>query len=365
MLLLLFLVWAGSTYAQTNEGDITVQAEGVGISKNDALLKAKRDAVEKGIGTFLISQTEIKNFELQKDVILTKTVGAVKHYDILEEKQQGPKDFFVRIQAVVALADIKADLAALKILLESMDKPRMMVVIQEQGGKIAENAIIDYLRQKGFDLVDAAAVAALMQKGDQFVRRAVTGDPAAAAQLGASNGAEYVIVGTVTKSLKESAFLKESGMVSGQASISAKVVNCSTAKVISANSTSSAAVHVSADTAQAQATAKAAAKLMDRSLFEAIVASFQDMVNNGLPLDVVVKTVPDFKTQKAVQQLLAGLDGVVSASKKAFSSGQLSLAVVYKGNADAFSEAVDGRHVLEKRLSVTDIVGSRVTIQLE
>ena len=150
VLLLLFPVWTGMAYAQTTAGDITVQAEGVGTSKNDALLKSKRDAVEKGIGTFLISETEIKNYELQKDVILTKTMGAVKHYDILEEKQQGPKDFFVRIQAVVALADIKADLAALKILLESMDKPRMMVVIQEQDGKIAENTIIDYLRQKGF-----------------------------------------------------------------------------------------------------------------------------------------------------------------------------------------------------------------------
>jgi hypothetical protein len=42
--------------AQTPDGDITVQAEGFGISKKDALLKAKRNAVENGIGTILISQ---------------------------------------------------------------------------------------------------------------------------------------------------------------------------------------------------------------------------------------------------------------------------------------------------------------------
>ena len=364
-LLLSFLILTGSIHAQTPEGDITVQADGFGTSAQDALLKAKRNAVEKGIGTFLISETEIKNYELQKDIILTKTMGSVKRYDLIEEKKQGPQDYFVSIRAVVSLANIKADLAALKILLESMDKPRMMVVIQEKSGKTAENTIIDFLRQKGFDLVDATAIAALMQKGDQFVQRAAAGEPAAAAQIGAANGAEYVIVGTVVKSLKESAFLKDSGMVSGQASISAKVVNCSTAKVISANATSSAAVHVSGDAAQTQATAKAATKLMDRQLFETIVASFQDMINNGIALDITIKNVPNFKTQKAIRKTIAGLPDVVSVSKKAFGNGQLKLAVVFKGNADTFSERVDGQQTAERQLAVTDIVGNRVIIQLQ
>ena len=109
----------------------------------------------------------------------------------------------------------------------------------------------------------------------------------------------------------------------------------------------------------------AAAKLMDRGLFETLVASFQDMINNGITLDITVKNVNDFKTQKAVRQVLTGLTEVVSVSKKAFGSGQLKLAVVYKGNADTFSEKVDGRRVSEQRLSVTDIVGNRVTLLLQ
>jgi hypothetical protein len=159
--------------------------------------------------------------------------------------------------------------------------------------------------------------------------------------------------------------LKESGMVSGQATISAKVVNCSTAKVVAANSTSSAAVHVAADAAQAQATAKAAAKLMDRKLFETIVASFQDMINNGIALDITVENVSSFKAQKAVRKFIADLTDVVSVSKKAFGNGQLQLAVVFKGNADTFSERVDGQRILDQRLAITAIVGSRVTIHLQ
>jgi hypothetical protein len=361
----LMLFFTSLLNAEAIDGDVTVQAEGLGSSREDALLQAKRSAVEKGIGTVLISQTEIKNFELQKDIILTKTIGSVRKYDILRNKQTNDGTFFVEIRAIVSLSDIKTDLAALKILLESMDKPRMMVLIQEESGKTAENTILNYLKEKEFDLVDAATIAAQMNKDDDFINRAVKGDAAAAAQLGADNGAEYVIVGSVEKSTKETQLLKEAGMISGQANISAKVVNCSNGRVVASNSASGAAYHVSQKVAMANATATAAEKLMDRKLFETIVTTFQDMVNNGILLDVLVNNVPNFKTQKNVRALLTSLSNVVSVSKKSFGDNKLQLAVRFKGNADTFSESVDGKSVAGKFLSVTDITSNRVVVVME
>lgn len=352
-------------YAQEPQGDIVLMAEGYGLSRSDALLKAKRDAIEKGIGTVLISRTEVKNFELQKDTILSRTIGSVKKYDILKEEKQSDNIYYIKIRTVVSLANIKADLAALKILLESMDKPRMMVVVQEEGGKTAENAILDYLTEKEFELVDPATVAALMQKGDQLIQQAAKGDPVAAAQIGAANGAEYVLIGTVKQSLMKSNILSGSGMVSGQAHLTAKVVNCSNARIIASKSANSAAVHVSEDVAKATATEKAAKKLMDRALFEEIVSSFQDMVNNGTPLLVTVKHVDNFKAQKAVTTALKELSQVVSVSKRSFGGGQLQLSVLYKGSADTFSEAVDGKTVEGKTFSVTGISGDSVVIEME
>jgi len=362
-LLMCFLV--ASLSAQTTDGDIRVQAEGFGMSKDDALLKAKRDAVEKGIGTVLISHTEINNFELQKDIILSRTTGSVKQYDILKEQTESDGSVFIRINALVSLASIKADLAALKILLESMDKPRMMVLIREVDGKTAENAILAYLKDKSFDLVDAASVAALLKMEEGLINRAVQGDPGAAAQIGAKNGAEYVIVGSVTKSLKETELLSEAGMISGQASISAKVINCSNARVVASNSASAATYHVSGKVATANASQKAAEKLMDRKLFETIVTTFQDMINNGFSLDVTVNNVPNFKTQKSVRAFLTNLPNVVSVTKKAFGGGSLGLTVLYKGDADAFSELIDGKTAAGKMISVTDIAANSVTLLLE
>ena len=271
-LLTVLLVLLVRPAAAQSPGDITVDAEGIGISQKDAVLKAKREAVETGIGTILISQTEIINYELQKDVILTRTIGSVKSYQLLEEFRKPDNTVSVKIRATVSLAGIKEDLAALKILLESMDKPRMMVVVDEAGGHEAESAIIDYLSAKKFELVDPAVVAALMQKESDLVNRAAAGDPAAAARIGSDSGAEFILAGRVTKSAAESDVLKGTGFISGQASIAAKVINCSNAKIIAAKTARSAAAHLSAEVAAAMASEKAGRKLMDEALFEAIVA---------------------------------------------------------------------------------------------
>lgn len=362
-LLSLLVIFSSVIYASNQEGDIIILAEGYGSSRQDALLKAKREAIEIGIGTVLISQTEIRNFEIKKDIILSRTKGYVKKYDILREEKQPDDVFYLKIKAVVSLASIKEDLAALKILLESMDKPRMMVMIEEDG-KSAENAILDYLTEKEFELVDASVVAALMHKEDSLIKRATEGNPVAAAKIGAANGAEYVIIGKVTKSLMKSALLDKAGMKSIQANITAKVVNCSNAKIIASKSAHSASCHASEDIARAKATQKAAKSLMDRSLFEKIISSFQSSINNGITIDVTIKNVDNFKIQKAVKKVIGELPGIVSVNSRSFGQGQLKLSIVYKGSADSFSEKIDGKTVKEKELSVTDIVGSRVEIKL-
>ena len=356
------LLMAVAAYSADREGDITVEAKGFGGSKTEALLAAKREAVSSGIGTILISETEVENFTLKKDVVLTRTIGAVRSYKVLDEKKEGDS-FHTSISAVVSLADIKEDLGALKILLESMDKPRMMVLIREDNGNAAETAILDFLNEKEFDLVDAAAVAALMQKDESLIRKATEGDAVAAAQLGAANGAEFVIVGQVVKSTAANELLASSGMISGQANITARVVNCSNARIIASKTARGAAPHISADGARERASENAARKLMDRELFEKIVAAFRDMVNNGMTLVVTVNNVGDYKTQKAVQNFINDLD-VSSVSKRSFGNGKLLLSVVFRGNADVFAEAVDGREVMGRKMTVTTIAASQVGISL-
>ena len=81
-LFLLFIMIPAISFA-----DQTVVVESYGENRNDALLHAKRDAVAQGIGSMLSSETEVENFILKKDLVITKTLGSVKRITILEEKK--------------------------------------------------------------------------------------------------------------------------------------------------------------------------------------------------------------------------------------------------------------------------------------
>jgi hypothetical protein len=355
---------AGKAAGGKTTGDKTITAEGSGSSKQDALLQAKRAAVEEGIGVVLSSQTEVENFMLKKDKVITQSFGSVRSFNVLKEEQKGDT-WHVKISAVVSLDSITADLMALKILLISMDKPRTMVLIQEEGGQNVESTVVDFLKGKGFDLVDPAQAAALMAKDDPFIRKAVEGDPVAAAKLGAENGAEYVVVGTVRKSILAGEVVKDTGMKSGQASLTLKVVNCSNGRIVATKSATGAAVHIADDIAKSQAATKAATTLMDKKLFEAIVTSFQDTVNNGANYEITISGVKSYGLQKSAAKVLEDTEGVVSVTKRSFGSGKLELSVLFKGSVETFCDRVDSKAVDDTKLAVTNVAGNRIALNLQ
>jgi len=354
--------------------DITVEVEGIGRNSDEAMVNAKRAAVEKGIGTVIQSETEIKNFMVNKDVVLTRTVGAVKSVTTLSENKGVDGAITVKIKAVVSKSQIHDDLMAMKILLESMQKPRVMVLMRENNmndsaasGNIAETEVINYLTEKGFALVDPGTVEQL-KKEDQ-ANAAMAGDANAAAAIGAQAGAEMVITGNASSRVAEDISKSLGGMKSCQADVSLKVITCATAAIIAAKTEHAAAVHVNPTSGGAKAITEAIHKVLDKSLLEKIVSTWQDAINNGLPLRVLVSDVKSFKTSKAVMDGLPAISSsVVKVTKRNWNQGTglLELEVVYKGNADGFCESVDGQKIPDgSTLSVTGSTSGSAKLKVE
>src|SRR3989338_7274939 len=65
----------------------TVSIIGRGTTKEDAIQDALRNAVEKATGVFVYSTTDVENFQLVKDKIVTASRGYVKDYKITEDKK--------------------------------------------------------------------------------------------------------------------------------------------------------------------------------------------------------------------------------------------------------------------------------------
>jgi len=132
-------------------------------------------------------------------------------------------------------------------------------------------------------------------------------------------------------------------MKSAQADVAVKVIVCATAKVVTAKTGHAAIMHINPQTGGIAALTKATQQIMDQYIFEKIVGSWQDAINNGLPLRVVVGDVRSFKTSGEVIKAFQNAASVVKVSKRGWNQGTgvLELEVTYKGNSDGFSETVD------------------------
>ena len=337
----------------TPAGDIIVQAEGIGLNPAEAMINAKRAAVEEAIGTVIHSETEVRNYTVHKDVILTRTMGAVRSVKELSRTKDPDGTVTVIIRASVVSSILRDDLAALRILLESMEKPRVMVMIKESNidkdslfNSVAETEIIRYLTEKEFELVDPATVERL-KKHEQALQ-AMEGNVQAAAAIGAEAGAEMVITGKAISSVAEGLSNQIVGFNSCQADVSIRVIVCATAKILAAKTGHAAAVHINPQSGGAIAIRKAAKKVMDDYLFEKIVGSWQDIINNGIPLRVIVSNVKSFRISKAVMNAINDAStSIVKVTKRNWNEGTglLELEVKYKGNSDGFSETIDSNSI--------------------
>ena len=340
------------------------------FSKEDAIRQAQRAAVEEAVGVFIKSETEIKNFALKKDEIYSRTQGYITRFEVLNATTSG-KVHQVTIRATVSLDKIKDDLVAMKILLESMQRPTVVVLVEEDfkgmeaiGMNIAGTELASLLTAKGFDLVDQEQIKKANALSE--MRQAMAGDVNAAQALGLHFDSQYVIVGKAVAQDVGEAF-PGSGMRSVQASLQLKVIQTQTGLVLGSVVKNGVAAHISPLSGATIALQKSARSAVEDYLVNAITNSFQDYLNNGQPLKIHVTGVGSFQKYKQVMDAVEGLQDVVSAKKEGWnkSGGLLILDLRFKGSSEKLAEMLDGRKTGSGRLSVSDFAPERVDLTLQ
>jgi hypothetical protein len=354
--------------------NIVAEGTGEGANPSEALMAAKRNAVEKGIGTILLSQTEIENFMVKRDQIITKTMGAVKSFETISEGKAEDGLFQVKIKAVISRNTMREDLAAFQILIESMNKPRTMVIIDENNignaeptNSAGEATILQFLKDPyEFDLIDPKASAAI--RASQEKMASIAGDAAAAAQLGLQNGAEVIITGSAISREAKNMNQNLGGMVSVQADVTLRAVNCTSGGIIGTAQAHAAKVHVSPNTAGTQAITAASQKAIGQ-LLNVIIKEWQNQVNNGASLSITVAGVNTFRMKNDMIQTLGAVSGVAAVRERNWDmqSKLLMVDVQYKGNANGFCTRIDGFKLRSGSgsVSVSGVNGQRVSLVVQ
>lgn len=352
--------------------DLQVEATGYGPNVEAATRSAQRAAIEKGIGTIISSQTELENFQVKKDLVLSRTEGAVKSTETLKTSQGPDGAWEVTIRAVVSKSEIREDLMALSILRAAVGNPRVAILVRETVlGKpkldgAVENQVIQGFRSREFEVVDASD--ALRAKRSRDIQLAEGGDPKAAAALGAELGAEVVIVGTADATetdISQNPYFHNTAMKSASGVVTLKAIDVTNREILASASNNAPMVHVNPDVAGSEALEKATKKVLENNgIIDQLLKVWQNKANNGQVLRVRIQSIPNFvASQVAVEELRTEAVSVVT---RKMADRTLFLDVTWKGTASDFCSAIDGRKINKDRnkFAVVEMEGNSIVLEV-
>ncbi|NOZ03063.1 MAG: hypothetical protein GXO92_00440 [FCB group bacterium] len=323
----------------------TIVVEGVGTTYDAALSDAKRNAVERGIGVIIASETLVKNARVAEDRILSKANGFVKTYRELSSNQ-GPDGLWtVKISAVVTeiLDEVVKDQAALDLLLAWLRHPRFMVMIDEQNvddptTTIAETEIGRIMGEKGFKIVSPTQTRALKERNVNLAE--IQGDPLLAGALAAEFGAEYIVLGNARSVALTNPLL--GSRFSGQANLTAQVIRADNAEILAQETFHGKATHVDPITAGMYALKNAAADLSNYLLSET-VRRWSLEQSNVRTLTLRISGVTYRSRKQIIEFLRNEVEGVRTVDQRGFAAGLVTLAVQFTGSNEDLGTILDGR----------------------
>lgn len=334
-----------------------------------ALLDAQRLAVEQGAGIFVSSETRIRDFLLESDIIRTKAAGYLARYEIIERTTA---DQIVRltIRADVRLDALAADLLELDAVVERLRRPRLMLVLHETDrgrpapDQAATAAAEQALREKGFDLLDPAQFARV--HGREALQRAGDGDAESLLGLATEQGVEVLVVGQISTAPQASPV---AGMATVGATVTVRAFDTQTARVLASRELSfgthperPAATAATSTAASRTIRTRAARQLMlgdeDHRDQNAFVAQLLTAwLTSPTVLTVTISGVPPALRQAVIDQLRADAR-IDEALTRLFADNVLTIELRGRASLDLMLAAAGELTVDGHRLTVTEVKGS-------
>lgn len=334
----------------TAEGVAVVQGDSLDIARDAAISDAQQRAVEQAIGILIDSQTQVENFQVISDNILSQTKGYIKRYNVVREARE---DNLLRIAitAEVALGKLSDDLSAIGILLGQMHKPRTMILVAEQnigqewvawwwGGvhgqqtemNIIDNTLMDKFVEKGFEMIDHEAAAQDIKITPAYKVQDISAQQART--LGNQAHAEVVITG---KGLAKLYGNVGGGLKSVQADLSLRAVRTDTGQVLATAMTHAAAVHISEIAAGNDALKKAATEAADQ-LTTKILAQYSKEVGGTRSINITVSGLNKTQFVKFKDVLRNQVRGIKGLNERSFQNGVAKLSVDSKSSCQILSD---------------------------
>ena len=380
VLLFLIIVAVQNGLAQesrtvTAEGVAIVHKGAVDIARDQALEDAKKRAIEQAIGILIDSQTQVENYQLISDKILSQTMGYINRYHVTGEGMEGNL-LRVQITADVSLAKLEGDLSAIGILLGQVHRPRTMVMVSEQnidrevsawwwGARnqqkdigVVENTFIEKFTAKGFSFVDHDGASRNIKITKAYKVQDLSASQAR--KLGSQAAAEVVFVG---KGVAKTYGPVGGGMLSVQADLTTRAVRTDTGQVIATATSHGAAVHISEMKAGIEALRNAADQAAEEMLTK-ILTVYRTEVGGTRPVTITVQGLTKSQFVQFKNVLLNQVRAITELHERSFSGTTAVIQVDSKTSAQQLSDELLLRNFAEYTVAVTRSTANTLELQV-
>ncbi|MBM3890511.1 MAG: hypothetical protein FJ388_15470 [Verrucomicrobia bacterium] len=334
-------LWISTAYAQVTGGppvaeqEVVAEGRAAGAdlkARDEAINRALRAAIEKGVGTLVDSETMTQNFQLLDDRVYSQVKGYVRSYDVTSDNNGEGGIYRIKVKAIVALGALRKDIQALNIIKTQKKNPRMMVmgVSRIEAAQMDSAVRIEDVRTAlegkfsdlNFPLVSKDAAQVANEKELQDVARC--------AALGRKFDAEVVVTFEAIASLQEASEAYGIKVFAMNANINAKAINTDNAQIICvdrANATSRGPGML--PTAQ-KALSETGVKLAE-SMAGKIIEKWRSEVFNTVDVKIVVNNI-NYAGRNAVIDWLKQQRGVASVNERLFANNAMELDLSVEGS---------------------------------
>jgi len=360
-LLLLVIILIGFLPPAPAAGQETIRAEGmatiinnrIDIARDRAVDNAQRNAVERVVGIMISSSTEIENFQVKMDRILSESKGFIKSFKIHKEGREG-NVFEVTLEAVVETGRLKDRLEAVKLIMARKSKPRLMILFngQDQKDAIAEAAMARYFMGQGFKVIDSE----IARKNKEVQALQASADRREMSSLAQRYGAEVLILGRVEvagKSFK----MGDVEVQSSEVAVSGKVVNGDTGEILASESKSR--------KGEFKTVTENTAIDLAKQLREGTLERWSLELTNAVTIQLAVSGFHDYQDLSRFKEILnTAVRGLKEIHQRSYKQGEVELDLEVKGNTQNVVDDLSVITLNQRMVNILEVTQNRIKATL-
>lgn len=335
-------------FTVTVTGQGPIEHDNISRAEQHALKHAFQLAIEKGLGTFIKSETVVTNFSLVKDKIISKSEGYILDYHKIRQWEDSGM-LNIKIKADVSLKQLGDDFKTmLKTTMRRIDSPVVAFVLTawemskatgpktHLEGQILIDAFQEQFKNRGFDIKAVDEARAFANTGTGELAQVASRGRKAIAKYARDANANFVARGEITATF--GGIDSATGTYKWSGTISSEIIDTSTSEIVASYSKTiikkfpdktqglSALIHSGAVNA---------AKVLAKQTLE----TWQQYAGSGRVYRVVVSGYNNFKQKRGVKKAFDRF-AEIRAQKENKEKRSLAFDIIFKGSAMALEDVI-------------------------